>query len=49
MDAMHAAEAVIQGASVRRIALLQEAAQLRGERAKLKRAHSNLFAAEGIV
>jgi len=49
MDALDAAENARDGILRRRAMLLEEASQLRNHRAKLKRAHSNLFAAEGIV
>ncbi len=48
IDAMRAAEAAFQSANARRFAMLEEASQLRSERAKLKRAHADLFAAEGV-
>ncbi len=49
MDALHFAEIERMGVLARRTMLLQEAAQLRDQRAKIKRAHANLFFAEGIA
>jgi len=49
MDALDGAENAREGALRRRTMLVQEASQLRDQRAKLKRAHANLFAAEGIA
>jgi len=49
MDALDAAENARDGILRRRAMLLEEALQLRDQRAKIKRAHANLFAAEGIA
>ncbi len=49
MDALNAAENARDGTLRRRVMLLEEALQLRDQRAKIKRAHAELFAAEGIA
>lgn len=49
IDAIHAADMAHQGAIAHRSAVLQEASQLRNQRAKLKRAHAALFATEGVT
>jgi len=49
MDALDAAENARDGILRRRAMLLEEALQLRDQRAKIKRAHAPLFVAEGVA
>lgn len=49
MDALHFGELERSGVLARRTMMLEDAMHLRNERSKLKRAHADLFAAEGIV